>query len=434
LDISQPGDGRVRLTKGVGLLGILGILCGCSAFPTGGPYSWDVRAHNRVETDIDYTLVPVTDNVISILLANETPDLSGAFTDRRPATEIKFGVGDIVSVRIFEAAAGGLFIPNEAGARAGNFVDLPDQPVDKNGNIQVPYAGPVKAVDQTPQQVQDTINARLRNRAIDPQAVVTIKDQRTSLVSVIGEINAPTRIPVTAAGDKVLDAISRAGGPKFAGHETYVTLQRGGRRGTVSFLRLVSEPANNIYVRGSDTIFVYREPHTFVALGAFSAGSGLSPQQSDINFDKEKLSLAEAVGKAFGLNDLSADPASVFLYRLEPKRVAAALGIDVSAEPTNVPIYTKAPLSTYEQELALPTTETDEGKYPVIYNINLRDPSGFFHAQRFRMRNHDVIFASNASSVEATKFLLFLRTFIATVREGNSMVQELKCKGVAGAC
>jgi polysaccharide biosynthesis/export protein len=424
----------VHVKTGIALFGIVAVLCGCSsAFPTGGPYSWDVRAHNRVETDIDYTLVPVTDNVISILLAHETPDLSGAFTDRRPASEIKFGVGDIVSVRIFEASSGGLFIPNEAGARAGNFVDLPDQPVDKNGNVQVPYAGPVKALGQTPQQVQETIIARLRNRAIDPQAVVTLKDQRTSLVSVIGEVNSPTRLPVTAAGDRVLDAISRAGGPKFAGHETYVSLQRDGRRGTVSFLRLVHEPANNVYVRGNDTIFVYREPHTYVALGAFSAGSGFTPQQADINFDKEKLNLAEAVGKAFGLNDFSADPASIFLYRLEPKRVAAALGIDVTVEPTNIPIYTKAPVS-YQEEAALPTTETDEGKYPVIYNINLRDPSGFFHAQRFRMRNHDVLFASNASSVEATKFLTYLRTVIATVREGNSMVQELKCKGVAGAC
>jgi polysaccharide biosynthesis/export protein len=424
----------VRAKPGIGLLGIAAILCGCSAFPTGGPYSWDVRAHNRVETDIDYTLVPVTDNVISILLANETRDLSGAFKDRRPASEIRFGVGDIVSVRIFEAAAGGLFIPNEAGARAGNFVDLPDQPVDKNGNIQVPYAGPVKAADMTPQQVQETINARLRNRAIDPQAVVTLKDQRTSLVSVVGEVNAPNRLPVTAAGDRVLDAISRVGGPKFPGHETYVTLQRDGRWGTVSFLRLINEPKNNIYVRGNDTIFVYREPHTFVALGAFAGGSGIFPQQMDINFDKEKLTIAEAIGKAFGLTDLAADPASIFLYRLEPKRVAAALGIDVTVDPKNVPLYAKAPLSTLQEQSGVPTTETDDGKYPVIYNINLRDPAGFFHAQRFQMRNKDVLFASNSSSFESTKFLTYLRTVVATVREGNALVNELKCKGAVGGC
>jgi hypothetical protein len=39
---------------------------------------------------------------------------------------------------IFEAEAGGLFVPSEAGARPGNFVTLPEQIVDSNGNITVP--------------------------------------------------------------------------------------------------------------------------------------------------------------------------------------------------------------------------------------------------------------------------------------------------------
>ena len=59
--------------------------------------------------------------------------------------ELRFGIGDVVSVTIFEAAAGGLFIPTEAGVRPGNFVTLPDQTVDNDGNISVPYAGLVKA-------------------------------------------------------------------------------------------------------------------------------------------------------------------------------------------------------------------------------------------------------------------------------------------------
>jgi polysaccharide biosynthesis/export protein len=38
-----------------------------------------------------------------------------------------------VSVTIFEPA-GGLFVPSDAGARPGNFVTLPNQIVDANGN------------------------------------------------------------------------------------------------------------------------------------------------------------------------------------------------------------------------------------------------------------------------------------------------------------
>ena len=39
---------------------------------------------------------------------------------------------------------------------------------------------------------------------------------------------------------------------------------------------------------------------------------------------------------------------------------------------------------------------------PIVYNLNLRDPSGYFLAQNFEMRNKDVIYTSNAASVETT--------------------------------
>jgi protein involved in polysaccharide export with SLBB domain len=80
----------------------------------------------------------------------------------RPPPRITLGVGDVVSVTIFEAGPGGLFVPSDAGARPGNFVTLPDQVVDTNGNITVPYAGKIRAVGRTPAEVQEAINEALR--------------------------------------------------------------------------------------------------------------------------------------------------------------------------------------------------------------------------------------------------------------------------------
>ena len=96
--------------------------------------------------------------------------------------------------------------------------------------------------------------------------------------------------------------------PKGQGFDTWVMLERAGRRATVPFGALVYEPANNIFVHPNDTIYVYREPQTFVAFGA-------SGQQGQFNFEAWRLSLAEGVARAGGLNDTLADPASVFLYR-----------------------------------------------------------------------------------------------------------------------
>ena len=66
----------------------------------------------------------------------------------------------------------------------------------------MPYAGAVRASGRTPAQVQQSIVDALRNRAIEPQAVVALVEQRTSLISVLGEVNTPARLPASAAGEK----------------------------------------------------------------------------------------------------------------------------------------------------------------------------------------------------------------------------------------
>ena len=83
---------------------------------------------------------------------------AGSFPDKTRPKCVKFGIGDVVSVTIFEAAAGGLFIPAEAGVRPGNFVQLANQNVDTVGNITVPHAG-AKAAGRTPGEIQRDILA-----------------------------------------------------------------------------------------------------------------------------------------------------------------------------------------------------------------------------------------------------------------------------------
>ena len=351
--------------------------------PASGPQSMDVRMHTTEPDSLPYAFVKLEPNVVKIL-AQYTPRLSTAFANRSPPKAFRFGIGDTVSVTIFEAAAGGLFIPAEAGVRPGNYVTIPNQAVDNHGNISVPYAGAITAKGKTPSEVQQAIVAALKNRAIDPQAVVSLVDQKASLISVLGDVRAAGRFPASASGERILDAITRAGGPNSQGYDVWVTLERAGHRASVPFGALVYEPTNNIYVLPNDTIYLYSQPQTFVAFGA--AGT-----QGQYKFDAWRLTLAEAVGKHGGLSDSLADPASVFLYRGETREVAERLGIDCSKFLGPI--------------------------IPVIYNVNLRDPSGYFLAQTFEMRNKDVIYISNAASVETTKFLNFLRTIMATAND-----------------
>jgi polysaccharide export outer membrane protein len=352
--------------------------------PADGPLSTDIRTSQAGEPEsLPYALVKLTPEVVRIL-GQYTPRLSTAFADRSPPRAFRFGIGDTVSVTIFEAAAGGLFIPAEAGVRPGNFVTIPNQAVDDHGNIAVPYAGAILAKGRTPAEIQRAIVDALKSRAIEPQVVVSLIDQHTSLISVLGDVHTAGRFPASPSGERILDAIARAGGPGTQGYDMWVTLERQGHRASVPFGALLYEPSNNIYALPNDVIYLYSQPQTFVAFGA--AGT-----QGKYRFDAWRISLAEAVGKHGGLNDSQADPASVFLYRGETREVALRLGVDCSR---------------FEGPII-----------PVIYVVNFRDPSGYFLAQTFEMRNKDVIYTSNAASVETTKFLNFLRTIMATAND-----------------
>lgn len=373
------------------LVGLLMGMCGCAIMPASGPQSFDVTSE-RSDTSLKYALVKLTPEVVSTLHEYEPKGyaqlglyrLPGAFTDHRRPANIKFGVGDVVSVAIFEAAAGGLFIPAEAGVRPGNFVQLPDQTIDNSGNISVPYAGTIKAAGRTNVEIQNEIVAKIRNRAIEPQVVVNLSSQRTSLVSVLGDVNTPVRYPAAAAGagDRITDAITRAGGIKGNGYATFVMLDRKGHRAVVPFARLVYEPDNNIYVQPGDRIYVYQEQQKFLAFGA-------TGQQGTLSFDAWRLNLAEAVGKAGGILDIQGDPGSIFLYRAEPREVAEHLGIDMK------------PFEGWNM-------------IPVIFSVSFRDPGGYFIASNINMRHDDIIYVANAQSVEVTKFLQYINVITAT--------------------
>src|SRR5262245_14239840 len=172
-------------------------LPGCS-MPTSGPRGEAVewRAATRVSTAerLPYCLVSVTPRVAEIA-AHHQYRLAGQFTDRRSPTKVDIGNGDVISVTIYESAAGGLFFPLEGGLRTGNVITLPPQIVDDQGMITVPYAGTIRATGRTAQQIQSAIVDALKGRALEPQAVVTVVERRNAMISVLGEVNGPVRFP-----------------------------------------------------------------------------------------------------------------------------------------------------------------------------------------------------------------------------------------------
>lgn len=357
------------------------VLSGCT-LPASGPRGADINFEATTALTTQggeankFVLLDVAARTEAGIADGELGSIYKRFGDsigRARPTRLTFSRGDVLQATIFESQSGGLFIDTAAGTRPGNFIQVPPQVVDTTGVIKVPYAGNIRVVGRSAESVQAEIESKLAQRAIQPQAVVTMVTQRGSEISVLGDVNAASKFPLNPNGERILEAISRAGGIKSPGYETYVTLQRRAQSVRVPFDSLVRSPQENVYVQPGDVIYVSRSPRSYTVLGATGV-------QSRMPFPDERLTLSEAIGASGGLVDSRASPGSVFLYRAESRDLLARLGAD---------------LSKFDPSLT---------HIPTIYKADLQRPSAIFSARKFEIRDKDVIYVADSDSLEVVKF------------------------------
>ena len=175
--------------------------------------------------------------------------------------------------------------------------------VDRDGTIEIPYAGRLQVAGLTPAEVERRVVEALNHKAIQPQTVVTIEKNVSNTVSVGGEVTTAGRIPLTTKGDRILDVIASAGGIHVPASDAFIQLTRGRRTVSVAYNAILAHPEENIYVCTGDDITVVRDPQTFTAFG----GTGKNAQ---VPFDAAGITLEEAIAKPAGLLDYRADPAA----------------------------------------------------------------------------------------------------------------------------
>ena len=140
-----------------------------------------------------YMVVDITPTTVESLRRRGYGSFSAQFGDRRVSAEPVIGVGDTVTVTIWEAGAGGLFsappIADKVSSGA-NSATIPEQVVGRDGAITVPYAGRVHVANRTTRAVQAQIERALEGKAIQPQVLVNVTKTAGDSVSVDGEVTA----------------------------------------------------------------------------------------------------------------------------------------------------------------------------------------------------------------------------------------------------
>lgn len=365
-------------------------LCNCSSLPASGPSPASVENNASLkltssdrQAHLDYVLVDLTGDVPFFFEQPVHSSLLTSFAESpKGAPDIPLGYGDTVQVSVFESQSGGLFIPGDAGSRPGNYITLPPQTIDRNGTINIPYAGDIVVAGRAKDAVEHDIQRRLERRAIEPQVVLSMIASRSSQVSVLGDVNLPQKIMLGPSGERVLDALSQSGGLKTNAAETNITLERKGRTATIAYRALLARPAENLFLQPGDTLVVDHQRRTFTAFGA-------TGENGQFDFGDTDLTLADGLAKAGGLLDGRADPKHVLLYRMTERAKLSASGVDVSRFQT--------------------------ATVPVVFRLDLRTPSGFFASQKFALQDKDVLYVSDAASVELVKFLGLASALTSTV-------------------
>jgi polysaccharide biosynthesis/export protein len=364
------------------------VLAGCSGLPSEGPESRQIESAYLKKNTAGFALVNVDRNVADYLSRHSFISFGDRFGKGRPTRAELIGPGDVLSVTIWEADQTGVFASTNTADR-GN---IPDVEVSGKGTISIPYAGIIKAAGRTPQSLEQAITKALEVKAVEPQVHVSRKEKVASVVTVSGGVGKAGLYPLSVRGDSLLDVVAGAGGSSYPAYETMVSITRRGEIASSYLDHVLETPADNIYLRPGDQISIERQPRTYSAFGAVE-------RKGNIPFGASDLNLLEAVSKASGLSDIRADASGVFMFRFEKRAVAERF----AHEPVNV-----------RGDIV-----------PVIYRLNLKDPSQYFFAQSIAMQDRDVIYVADATTVALQKFLTLLGAALSppatAVRTVNSV-------------
>jgi len=340
-------------------------------------------------------VVPVDEIVARKLLAQRTQRLFSEALGSNSAAATVMGPGDSIEINIWEAPPATLFTSGLSsdlrGSTSGSrVVTLPEQVIDRDGFVNVPFAGKIAASGQTVTNLELEIVRRLKGKANQPEVLVRRVRNASATVTVVGEVTNSVKLPLSPSGERLLDAIAAAGGVRQPVNKMTIQITRGTNFYALPLQTVIRDPRQNVPLQAGDVVTAIFQSLSFTALGSTN-------KNEEINFEAQGISLAQALARSGGLNDARSDARGVFIFRFEP---LAALDWPHK-----------------------PVAATPEGLVPVIYNFDLRNPNSFFVMQSFAINDKDVLFVSNAPAAELQKFLNLILSVAYPVLTGIQLFQ-----------
>jgi polysaccharide export outer membrane protein len=359
------------------------LLGACASLPSSGPTGSQVLKSANLEAQTGLTLVEI-DTAAS--LPAQTPSVVTPLPDLAPPPTDMVGPGDVLEISIYEAGVS-LFGSAPAAVATSTFDPsarahtLPPSRVDDNGYIVVPYAGRLHVAGKTIAEIQHQIRLALRGLSQNPQVVVTPRDVITNSIIVSGEVAKPGRLLLQTNRETFSDVIALAGGYRGKASELDLRVTRGQQSTQFRMNELLENPALDGRAYPGDRVALINDPRTYSILGA-------SGKVDQVPFVRANTSLAEAVATAGGVNPNLGDPAAVFVFRY--------------------------------------VTGDDGAARPFVYHLNMMRTGSFFLAQRFAMKDKDILYIGNARANQPSKLIQLISQLFSPLLTVTSAVQTVK--------
>ncbi len=344
-------------------------LSGCATLPNSGPTGSDIRSQVAKDAGkLGITLVQVQ-TVNDLPQPAALPAPFRADYTPPPPTEL-VGPGDVLNVSVFETGIA-LFgrsaaIPSEGGggsdpaARSERF---PPLRVSDQGTISIPYVGQVNVAGRTTREIEQLLRQGLRGKSQNPQVLVSIAEGLTNSVIIGGDIARPGRLVLPTNREKLSEVIALAGGNKGEIRDVLVRVSRNEEMQEWRLSEVLDNPSLDMRIYPSDRITLIRQPRSFTVLGA--AG-----QSNQFPFPGARTSLIEAIATAGGANPNTGNARAIFVFRID---------------------------------------RDESGKeIPVVYHFNMMQASSYILAQKFDMKDKDVVYVGNALANQPSKLIQVL--------------------------
>lgn len=377
-------------------------LAGCEAVPGAGPLASDINMQaGKSISDVHRSNAAVFEIVdVNAENARTVADFSVGMLKRRfgiggAARNVVIGVGDQLRVTIFEAGPDGLFSTQDSKKTDIDIVVQPD------GKAAIPYVGQVQFSGRTLEQARQAVLSALANKAVEPDVIISSGATSSRNVTVSGAVGRPSMVPLGLSGETIMEVIAKAGGPASQPYESYVTLARGKKTGTVLLQSIVENPSENIFVEPKDQIFVTHDPRTFTALGEVWKNGRIPFGSNDVN-------LLESIALAGGGSDERINAKGYFVFRYEEPEIVSDL---LSPE-------------RFHELVAKGMRPNKEGRYPIVYRFDMSVADSLLVGQTFPIKNRDVIYASRHPAVDIAKFVRLVSAPLTAARTGQLIMNQ----------